>query len=63
MPGGQNGATIWSLPGPLLKSGLQPLFRYDTHQTTSGGLEQVLPDPRLQWPGKGPLFELNLNKC
>ena len=20
-------------------------------------------DPRLQWAGEGPLFELNLNKC
>ena len=20
-------------------------------------------DPRLEWPGEGPLFELNLNKC
>ena len=31
----------------------------------SGRLEQVyLPsDPRLEWPGEGPLFELNLNKC
>ena len=50
---------------PLLKSGLQPLFRYDTHQTISGRLEQVyLPsDPRLEWPGEGPLFESNLNKC
>ena len=20
-------------------------------------------DPRREWPGEGPLFELNLNKC
>ena len=20
-------------------------------------------DPRLEWPGEGPLFKLNLNKC
>ena len=20
-------------------------------------------DPRLEWPGEGPLFEFNLNKC
>ena len=51
--------------GPLLKSGLEPLFIYDTHQTTSGILEQVyLPsDPRLEWPGEGPIFELDSNKC
>ena len=37
---------------------LHPLIE----QTT---LEQVyLPsDPRLEWPGERPLFELNLNKC
>ena len=54
-----------SHPRPFLKSGLQPLFRYGTHQTVSGRLEQVyLPsDPRLQWPGGGALFQLNLNKC
>ena len=42
-----------SPPGPLLKSGLQTLSRYGTHQTISGRLEQVyLPSyPRLEWPG------------
>ena len=62
--GGQYGATIrvtsW------LKSGLQFLGRYGTHQeSTSRRSEQVyLPsDPRLEWPGEGPLFELDLNKC
>ena len=54
-----------SPPRPLLKSGLQPLFRYGTHQTISGRLGQVYPpsDPRLECPGEGPLFELSLNKC
>ena len=62
--GGQYGATIrvtsW------LKSGLQFLDRYGTHQeSTSRRSEQVyLPsDSRLEWPGEGPLFELDLNKC
>ena len=56
-----------STPRPLLKSSLHPLFRYDRHPPdhkweTS---EQVyLPsDPRLEWPGEGPLIKLNLNKC
>ena len=50
---------------PLLKSGLQALGRYGIHETISGKLEKVyLPsDPRLEWPGEGQLFELNLNKC
>ena len=54
-----------SPPRPLLKSFLQPLFRYGTHQTISGRLKQMYlrSDPRLEWPGEGPLFELNLNKC
>ena len=53
-----------SPPWLLLKSGLQPLLRYGTHQTISGRLEQVyLPsDPRLELPGEGSLFELYLNK-
>ena len=62
--GGQYGATIrvtsW------LKSGLQLLGRYGTHQESINRRpEQVyLPfDPRLEWPGEGPLFEFNLNKC
>ena len=56
--------------GPLFESppGLSPgpgrLFRYGTHQTISGRLKQVyLPsDPRLEWPGEGPLFELDLDE-
>ena len=61
----KTGPLFESPPRSLLKSGLQPLFRYGTHQTISGRLEQVyLPsDPRLEWPGEGPLFEFNLNKC
>ena len=54
-----------SPPRLSLKSALQPFFKYGTHQTTSGRLEQVyLPsDPWLEWHGEGPLFKLNLNKC
>ena len=63
--GAKTGPLSESPPRPLLKSGLQRLFRYGIHQTISGRLEQVyLPsDPILEWPGEGPLFELNLNKC
>ena len=66
--GAKTGSLFESLPRPLLKSGLHPLFRYGTHQTISGRLERVylLSDPRLEWPEAGPLFELNLNlgtKC
>ena len=63
--GAKMGPLFESPPRPLLKSGLQPLFRYGAHQTISGTLGQVyLPsDPRLEWPGEGSLFELNLNKC
>ena len=52
-------------PGPLLKIDLGPLFRYGTHQTINWRSEQVyLPsDPKLEWPGKGPLFEFDLKKC
>ena len=46
--GAKMGPLFESPPRPLLKSGLQPLLRYGTHQTISGRLEQVyLPsDPR-----------------
>ena len=60
------GPLFESPPRPLLKSGLQPLRRYGTHQETiSRRPEQVYfpSDPRLEWPWEGPLFELNLNKC
>ena len=41
-------------PRPLLKSVLECLFRYGTHQTSSGRLEQVylLSDRRLEWFGR-----------
>ena len=63
--GAKTGSLFESPPRLLLKSGLQSLFRYGIHKTIRGRLEQVyLPsDPRLEWPGEGPLFELNLNKC
>ena len=52
---------------PLFEStlGLEPLFRYGTHQAISGRLEQVyLPsDPRLERPEEVPLIKLDLNKC
>ena len=63
--GVQTAATIQVISGPLLKSGLGLLFRYGTHQTINGRLEQVyLPtDPILKWPGEGSLFQLDLKKC
>ena len=60
------GPLFESSPRPLLKSDLQLLGRYGTHQQSiSRRPEQVyLPsDPRLEWPDEGPLFEINLNKC
>ena len=56
--GAKMGPLFESPPRPLVKSGLQSLFRYGTYQTISGRLEQVyLPsDPRLEWPGEGPSF-------
>ena len=59
--GAKTGPLFESPPRPLLKSGLQSLFRYGTHQTVNGRLEQVYfpSDPMLEWPGEGPLFELN----
>ena len=58
---GKTGPLFESPPRPLLQSVLQPLITYGTHQTISGRLEHVyLPsDLRLDWPGEGPLFELN----
>ena len=46
-------------------SGLRRLFRYGTHQTINGRLELVhLPsDLILEWPGEGPLFQLELKQC
>ena len=63
--GAKTGPLFESPPRPLLKSGLQPLGRYGTHQESTRRPEQVyLPsDRRLEWPGEGPLFKFNLNKC
>ena len=49
---------LFESPRLLLKSGLQPLFRFDTYQTISGRLEQVclLSDARLEWPGEGAII-------
>ena len=62
--GVQTVATVQVIPGPLLNSGLRRLFRYGTHQTINGRLELVhLPsDLILEWPGEGPLFQLELKK-
>ena len=60
------GPLFESPPRPLLKSGLQPLGRYDTHQETiSRKPEQMytLPDTILEWLGEGLLFKLDSNKC
>ena len=65
--------TPWLREGPLYKLvsnkckgvGLRRLFRYSTHQTINGRLELVhLPSNLiLEWPGEGPLFQLELKKC
>ena len=47
-------------PESLLKSGLECLARYGTHQkTTSGGPEQkyLSNDPRFEWTVEGLLFK------
>ena len=59
------GPLFESPPRSLLKSGLQPLARYGTHQETiSRRPEQMYTpsDTRLKWPGEGPLLESDLNK-
>ena len=65
--GVQTVATIQVISGPLLNSGLGLLFRYGTHQTINGRLELVHQpsDLILEWPGEGPLFQLDLKgpKC
>ena len=63
--GVQTADTIQVISRSLLKSGLGLLFRYGTHKTINGRLEQVyLPsDPILEWPREVPLFQLDLNKC
>ena len=53
------GSLIDSPPRPLLRSGLQSLARYGTHQETiSRRPEQMYTpsDARLEWPGEGLLF-------
>ena len=62
--GVQTVASIAVISGPLLNSGLRR-FRYGTHQTINGRLELVhLPSYLiLEWPGEGPLFQLELKKC
>ena len=59
--GVQTVASIQVISGSLLNSGL----RYGTHQTMNGRLELVhLPSNLiLEWPGEGPLFQLELKKC
>ena len=52
--------------GPLLKSGLQPLARYGTHQETIGRRQERMYTPydtRLEWPEEGLLFESDLDEC
>ena len=63
--GVQNVASIQVISGPLLNSGLRCLFRYGTHQTINGRLELVhLPSYLiLEWPGEGPLFQLELKNA
>ena len=41
--GAKMGPLFESPPRPLLKSGLQPLFRYGTHQTISGSISRFHP--------------------
>ena len=57
-------ASIEVISGPLLNSGLR-CFRYGTHQTINGRLELVhLPSYLiLEWPGDGPLLQLELKEC
>ena len=64
--GAKTGPLFESPPRPLLKSGLQPLGSYGTHQESiSSRPEQVYhpSDPRLEWPGEGPLFKFNLKNA
>ena len=64
--GAKTGPLFESPPRPLLKSSLQSLGRYGTHQETISMRDEqmyTLCDTKLEWSGKGPLFEFNLNKC
>ena len=58
-------ASIEVISGPLLNSGLRH-FRYGTHQTGINGRLDLVHLPSyliLEWPGEGPLFQLELKKC
>ena len=62
---GQNGPLIESHPRPLLKSGLQPLDRYGTHQETISRKPEQMHTPsdtRLEWLREELLFKLDSNK-
>ena len=59
------GTIFESPPKPLLKSGLEPLGSYGTHQKTISRKPEhtyTLPDTRLEWLGEGLLFKLDSNK-
>ena len=63
--GTKTGPLFESPARPLLKSGLQPLGRYGTHQrTVNRRPEQMytLSDARLEWLGEGLLFKLDSSK-
>ena len=54
------GPLFESSPRPLLKSGLQRLERYGTHQETISRKPEQMYTPsniRLTWLGEGPLFK------
>ena len=59
------GSLFESLPRLLLKSDLQPLARYGTHQEAISRPEQMYTpsDTRLEWPEEGQLFESDSNEC
>ena len=65
-PWGSNmGPLFESPPRRLLKSGLQPLAGYGTHQETICRRPEQMytpSDTRLGWPVEGPLFESD-SKC
>ena len=49
--GGETGPLFESPPRPLLKSGLQPLGRYGTHQETIGMRHEQIYTPTQDWNG------------
>ena len=54
-----------AFPGALLKSGMGHLASYSNHQEIINRRPEqmyTLSDTRLEWPKKGPFFELDLNK-